>query len=118
MAAVISAAEAAARLGISVRTLDRLGTGEGRLLPIQRTSGGHRRYDPAEVEAYRTGQLPLMCDWDTGAGHLLENRPGQPGLYGFGGARCRLERGHTGPLDDAGHLLHDPTGATLEPATS
>lgn len=116
MGAVIPAAEAAARLGISVRTLDRLGIGEGQLLPIMRTSGGHRRYDADEVEAYRTGQLPRMCDWETGAGHTLENRPG-PGRYLLGGARCRLERGHTGPVDDKGHLLHQPNAQPVAAAS-
>lgn len=56
----ISAAEAARRLGISVRTLDRMGAEDHpqHLVPVTRTRGGHRRYDADEVERIRTGAEP------------------------------------------------------------
>lgn len=50
----ITAAETARRLGISVRTLDRM-EHDGRLKPASRTLGGHRRYDEETVERIRTG---------------------------------------------------------------
>lgn len=50
----VSAAEAARILGISVRTLDRM-EHDGRLRPVSRTIGGHRRYDANQVERVRVG---------------------------------------------------------------
>lgn len=58
MARNLSAAETAERLGISVRTLDRM-EGDGRLVPITHTPGGHRRYDEDQVERVRNG-LPAV----------------------------------------------------------
>lgn len=58
MARNLTAAETAERLGISVRTLDRM-EGSGRLKPITRTDGGHRRYDEDQVERVRQG-LPAV----------------------------------------------------------
>jgi excisionase family DNA binding protein len=49
----ISAPEAARRLGISVRTLDRMEK-DNRLKPASRI-GGRRKYDAAAVERVRTG---------------------------------------------------------------
>lgn len=49
----IGAAEAASRLGISVRTLDRM-EHDGRLKPTTRI-GGRRKYDAAAVERVRRG---------------------------------------------------------------
>ena len=59
----ISAAETAKRLGISVRTLDRMSHREHpqHLAPLSHTAGGHRRYDADEVEALRTG-TPRQAD--------------------------------------------------------
>jgi DNA-binding transcriptional MerR regulator len=48
----LTAAQAAERLGISVRTLDRMA---GSLDPVTRTDGGHRRYDEDQVERVRQG---------------------------------------------------------------
>jgi excisionase family DNA binding protein len=49
---LLTAAQAAERLGISVRTLDRY-VEAGRITP-RRTPGGHRRFDPADVDALLT----------------------------------------------------------------
>ncbi len=48
----LTAREAAARLGISVRTFDRhLPEWQAdERLTVHRTPGGHRRFDPAEVD--------------------------------------------------------------------
>lgn len=53
----ITASETAERLGISVRTLDRMER-DGRLKPVTRTLGGHRRYDVEQVERVRQGLPP------------------------------------------------------------
>lgn len=58
MARNITAAATAERLGISVRTLDRM-EHDGRLRPAMRTRGGHRRYDEAQVERVAQG-LPAV----------------------------------------------------------
>ena len=47
---LLTAKEAAAYLGISLSTLNRIEK-EGRLLPF-RTPGGHRRYDRAMLDEY------------------------------------------------------------------
>lgn len=51
---LLTATQTAERLGISVRTLDRM-EGDGRLRPATRTRGGHRRYDAGEVERVFAG---------------------------------------------------------------
>ena len=53
----ISAAEAARRLGISVRTLDRMDR-DGRLRPVTRI-GGYRKYDAVQVDRVRHGLPPV-----------------------------------------------------------
>lgn len=58
MARNLSAAQTAERLGISVRTLDRM-EHDGRLRPVARTRGGHRRYDSEQVERVAQG-LPAV----------------------------------------------------------
>lgn len=58
MARNLSAAETAEQLGISVRTLDRMEVA-GKLVPVMRTSGGHRRFDSDQVERVRQG-LPAL----------------------------------------------------------
>lgn len=52
-AVTISSTEAAARLGVSVRTLDRM-EHDGRLRPLSRI-GGRRKYDAAQVAALLRG---------------------------------------------------------------
>lgn len=55
MSEQLTARAAANRLGISVRTFDRHLAGwiaEG-LVTVQRTPGGHRRFDAAEIAALR-----------------------------------------------------------------
>lgn len=59
----IGATEAARRLGISVRTLDRM-EHDGRLKPVTRI-GGRRKYDAGQVEAVRTAGV--AADNVTGA---------------------------------------------------
>lgn len=61
MARNLTAAQTAERLGISVRTLDRM-EGDGRLVPVSRTRpgrSGHRRYDSDQVERVAQG-LPAV----------------------------------------------------------
>lgn len=53
MADPITAAEAARRLGVSVRTLDRA-VAAGKITP-KRTPGGHRRFDPDDVDDLLAG---------------------------------------------------------------
>lgn len=45
---LLSPAEAAGRLGVSVRTLDRY-VAQGLIRPL-RTPGGHRRFRPADLD--------------------------------------------------------------------
>jgi len=45
---LLTAREAAERLSVSVRTLSRWG--EAGTLPTHRTLGGHRRYDPDDID--------------------------------------------------------------------
>jgi excisionase family DNA binding protein len=54
MARNIGATETAERLGISVRTLDRM-EHDGRLRPVTRI-GGRRKYDEDQVERVRRGE--------------------------------------------------------------
>lgn len=59
---MLTATETAARLGISVRTLDRMEHAADpgkRLAPASRTPGGHRRYEEGQVERVRLG-LPAV----------------------------------------------------------
>lgn len=46
---LLSPAEAAARLGVSTRTLRRY-IADGKLTPVDRTPGGHGRFDPEHVD--------------------------------------------------------------------
>lgn len=48
MSSPLTATQAAARIGVSVRTLDRY-VEAGRITPM-RTPGGHRRFDPIDVD--------------------------------------------------------------------
>lgn len=51
----LTARAAATRLGVSVRTFDRhlaAWVAEG-AVTVHRTPGGHRRFDPAEIDALR-----------------------------------------------------------------
>lgn len=58
MARNLSAAQTAERLGISVRTLDRMEV-DGRLVRVSTTPGGHRRFDSEQVERVAQG-LPAV----------------------------------------------------------
>lgn len=60
MARNLSAAETAERLGISVRTLDRMEV-DGRLVRTTSTPGGHRRFDEEQVERVRQGLPAVEC---------------------------------------------------------
>lgn len=65
MSAQLTATAAAARLGVSVRTFDRhLGEWiRAGAVTVHRTPGGHRRFDPAEIDALRTPDpTPLPHD--------------------------------------------------------
>lgn len=59
----LSARETAAELGISTRTLSRY-VDDGLIAIASRTRGGHRRFDPRDVEALRT--------------RLADTEPGRP----------------------------------------
>lgn len=55
MSEQLTAREAAQRLGVSVRTFDRY-LGEwirDGAVTVHRTPGGHRRFDPTEIDALR-----------------------------------------------------------------
>lgn len=78
----IGAPETARRLGISVRTLDRMGdpSHPQHLAPVSRI-GGYRKYDAAQVERVRLG-LPAV------------ERQQEPA--------CRWAHGEVADLDDHG----------------
>lgn len=55
MSEQLTAREAARRLGVSVRTFDRHLPDwvAAEVVTVRRTPGGHRRFDPAEIDALR-----------------------------------------------------------------